>query len=94
MGPVDPRIVDAASEIINTEAQFADLERFQPRVELLPLPRLVRHKLLPWALRRVQHLNASAVSVIQRSIQPASAGSRRQMCPPAPSCRKTGCWFA
>jgi hypothetical protein len=47
----DPRIVAAASEIITTEAQFADLEAFQPKLGLLPVPSVLRAGLLPWALR-------------------------------------------
>lgn len=47
----DPSIVAAVSEIINTEAQFATLESFQPTLDLLPLPRSARRSLLPWTLR-------------------------------------------
>jgi hypothetical protein len=46
----DPHIVEAAGEIVTVEEQFASLETFQPRLDLLPLPRVVRRELLPWAL--------------------------------------------
>lgn len=48
---LDPKIVEAAGEIVHTEAQFAEIESFQPSLDLLPLPRPVRTQLLPWALR-------------------------------------------
>jgi hypothetical protein len=48
---LDPALVAAAGEIVHTEAQFADLDSFQPQLDLLPLPRPVRSQLLPWALR-------------------------------------------
>src|SRR5579875_2087645 len=47
----DPALVRAAGEIIATEAQFADIETFEPRLDLLPLPATIRHELLPRALR-------------------------------------------
>ena len=47
---LDPDIVKMASEIVTVERQFASLETFQPRLDLLPVPRVVRHELLPWAL--------------------------------------------
>lgn len=48
---LDPKLVAAAAEIVHTEAQFAELENFQPALDLLPLPRPVRSQLIPWALR-------------------------------------------
>jgi hypothetical protein len=48
---LDPWVVGAASEIVTTESQFAQLEHFAPALDLLPLPQLVRRELLPWALR-------------------------------------------
>jgi hypothetical protein len=47
---LDPDIVAAAGEIITTEAAFADLEGFQPKLHSVPLPRLLRERALPRAL--------------------------------------------
>jgi hypothetical protein len=48
---LDPEIVAAAGEIVITESEFADLESFAPKLDLLPIPRGIRRQLLPWALR-------------------------------------------
>jgi hypothetical protein len=48
---LDPALVRAAGEIIATEEQFADIDRFEPRLHLLPLPAAIRRGLLPRALR-------------------------------------------
>jgi hypothetical protein len=47
----DPRVVEAVGEIVTVEERFASLETFQPRLDLLPLPEVVRRELLPWALQ-------------------------------------------
>lgn len=47
---LDPRMVQAAGEIISTEAAFAQLDSFQPKLHTLPLPRFVRERALPRAL--------------------------------------------
>ncbi len=47
---LDPRMIVAAGQIVSTEAAFADLETFQPRLHSLRLPRLVRSHVLPAAL--------------------------------------------
>jgi hypothetical protein len=43
-------IVEAAGAIVTTEARFAQLATFQPRLHTLPLPRLLREQALPRAL--------------------------------------------
>ncbi|MDQ6606577.1 MAG: hypothetical protein M3Z06_08540, partial [Actinomycetota bacterium] len=47
---LDPTMIVAAGQIVSTEAAFADLETFQPRLHSLRLPRLVRSHVLPAAL--------------------------------------------
>jgi HD domain len=47
---LDPTIVVAAGEIVQTEAMFAELDSFQPKLHALHLPRSVRLQVLPSAL--------------------------------------------
>ncbi len=47
---LDPRMVVAAGQIVSTEAAFAELATFQPRLHSVRLPRLVRSRVLPAAL--------------------------------------------
>ena len=47
---LDPRIVVAAGQIVSTEAAFAELATFEPRLHSLRLPRLMRSHVLPAAL--------------------------------------------
>jgi hypothetical protein len=47
---LDPSIVAAAGEIVTTEAAFADLEGFQPKLHSIPLPYVLREYALPRAL--------------------------------------------
>jgi HD domain len=47
---LDPRIVVAAGQIVTTEAAFAELATFQPKLHTVALPRLVRSRALPAVL--------------------------------------------
>ncbi len=47
---LDPNVVVAAGQIVTTEAAFAELATFQPKLHSLGLPRLVRSRALPAVL--------------------------------------------
>jgi hypothetical protein len=47
---LDPRIVVAAGQIVTTEAAFAELATFQPKLHTVALPRLLRSRALPAVL--------------------------------------------